>query len=61
MSDSHFPMFPVEMGGGGRPGSFDSYGWLRGERRACHNKVITRTAGFSGSGLATQSGLHSNG
>ena len=25
----------------GRPGSFDNYGWLRGERRACHNKVIT--------------------
>ena len=28
------------------PGSLDSYGWLRGERRACHNKVITRPAGL---------------
>ena len=30
----------------GGPGSLDSYGWLRGERRACHNKVITRLAGL---------------
>ena len=28
----------------GGPGSLDSYGWLRGERRACHSKVITRPA-----------------
>ena len=28
------------------PGSLYSYGWLRGERRACHNKVITRPAGL---------------
>ena len=55
ISDGHFPMLPVDMGG------LDSYEWLRGERRACHNKVITRTAGFAGSGLATRSGLHSNG
>ena len=26
--------------------SFDSYGWLRGERQACHNKVITRPTGL---------------
>ena len=30
----------------GEPGSFDSYGWLRDERRACHNKVITRPTGL---------------
>ena len=30
----------------GGPGSLDSYGCLRGERRACHNKVITRPAGL---------------
>ena len=35
--------------------------WFRGERRACHNEVITCLKGFSGSGLATQSGLHCNG
>ena len=29
----------------GEPGSLNSYGWLRGERRACH-KVITRPAGL---------------
>ena len=43
------------------PVSYDSYGWLRGERRACHKKVTTRPAGFSGSGLATQRGIHNNG
>ena len=43
------------------PCGLDSYGWLRGERRACHNKVIARLAGFTSSGLATRSGLHSNG
>ena len=30
----------------GGPGSSDSCGWLRGERRAYHNKVITPLAGF---------------
>ena len=38
-------LFYVASWNGG-PGSFDSYGWLRGERRACHNKVITRPAGL---------------
>ena len=28
------------------PGSLDSYGWMRCERRACHIKVITRPAGL---------------
>ena len=30
----------------GGPCCLDSYGWLRGERRACHNKVITHPAGL---------------
>ena len=30
----------------GGPRCLDSYGWLRGERRACHNEVITRPAGL---------------
>ena len=35
--------------------------WLRGERQEYHNKVITPPPGFSGFGLATLRGLHSNG
>ena len=32
--------------GGGGAGSNDSCGWLRGERQACLNRVITPPAGF---------------